>query len=445
MAAIQGNGVLDYVCNWYVKAAQYMQGAHTPAAFVSTNSITQGEQAGLLWNHLFQHYHIKIHFGHRTFAWASEARGMAHVHVVIVGFGVFDVTNKRIYEYETTTEEPTVTTAANISPYLVEGPDRAVTNRTEPLCDVPKMSWGNKPTDGGHLLLSPAERQELIAAEPDVAMLIRPYMGGQDFLNSQERYCLWLKDIPPSELRRHPSILTRIEAVRAFRLASKAATTRAYAQYPTLFRQIAQPETDYLAVPEVSSENRSYIPIAYVLHNVICSNTVQFVAGATLYHLAILTSAIHMAWMRTTCGRLKSDYRYSNTLVYNNFPWPNPNPAQRVKVEEKAQAVLDARAPHLPPRGMSTLADLYNPLTMPPALAKAHAELDKAVEKCYRPEPFHSDRERVEHLFRLYEQLTAPLLPAALRTRSRRTGAPFAQKLPRRGRTPNLPSQEFPI
>ncbi|MEI6279190.1 MAG: type IIL restriction-modification enzyme MmeI [Verrucomicrobiae bacterium] len=437
--SIQGNGVLDYVSNWYAKACQFIQGTRIPVAFVSTNSITQGEQAGLLWNHLFQHFGIKILFAHRTFAWASESRGKAHVHVVIVGFGMFDNPNKGIYDYETNDGEPTVTIVRNISPYLVAGPDRAVATLSFPLCEVPKMSWGNKPTDGGHFLLTPQERMELISAEPDAAQLIRPYMGGQDFLNNQERYCLWLKDAAPGLLRRLPGVMARVEAVRTFRLASRAPTTRAFASHPTLFRQIAQPDGDYLAVPEVSSENRRYIPIAYVSREVICANTVQFIPGATHFHFGVLTSAMHMAWMRAVCGRLKSDYRYSNALVYNNFPWPNPTAEQRARVETCAAAVLAAREPHLPPRGMSTLADLYDPLTMPPALSKAHADLDRAVERCYRAEPFHSDRERVEHLFRLYEQLTAPLLPASPRTKMRRQTAATTGPRPRRARTPGLP------
>ena len=423
MDAIQGNGVLDYVCNWYVRGVQYVQGTRVRVGFVSTNSITQGEQVGLLWNHLFQQYGIKIHFAHRTFAWASEARGKAHVHVVIVGFGAFDVPNKPIYDYETTSGEPTVAIVSNISPYLVAGPDRAVSNRTLPLSDVPKMSWGNKPTDGGNLILSPEERAQLLADEPDAAPFVRRYMSGGDFINGIERYCLWLCDADPSALRRLSKVMVRVEAVRRSRLESKAASTRAFAKQPTLFRQIAQPDSDYLAIPEVSSEKREYIPMAYLSSEVICSNKIQFVPAATHYLFGVLTSAMHMAWMRQVAGRLESRYSYSNTLVYNSFPWPNPTPAQHERVEQAARAVLAAREPHLPPRGQSTLADLYDPNTMPRELLRAHTELDKAVEKSYRPEAFRSDRERVEHLFRLYEQLTAPLLPAtpARKRRGRKT------------------------
>ena len=345
----------------------------------------------------------------------SEARGKAHVHVVIIGFATFDTANKLIYDYEG--DGVTVSEAKNISAYLVEGPDRTVTNRTDPLCNVPKMNWGNKPTDGGHFILSPSERAELIKQEPGAKKFIRPYMSGGDFINGDERYCLWLVDAEPGELRNLPRVMDRVELVRQSRLESKAESTRRYAKFPTLFRQIAQPDSDYLAIPEVSSERRHYIPIAYLPKEVICSNKIQFIPKATLFHFGVLTSVMHMAWMRQVCGRLKSDYSYSNSLVYNNFPWPErATDKQRAAVEAKAQAVLDARQ-QFPD---ATLADLYDPLAMPPALAKAHAELDRAVDLCYRPEKFESDRQRVEYLFALYEKLTAPLLPAVKAIRPRR-------------------------
>lgn len=409
MAHIPAAGVIDFVANWHIKAADYIQGTKTKVAFVSTNSLCQGEQASLLWSELFGRYGVKIHFAHRTFAWESEARGKAHVHCIIVGFANFDTTSKILYDYDVDPEHPTATRVSNISPYLTEGPDRAVSNRSEPLCAVPKMSWGNKPTDGGHLILSPEERKELIAKEPGAAKFIRRYMSGGDFINDEERYCLWLKDAAPNELRQLPLVLERIEAVRLMRLASKAESTRKFAAYPALFRQIAQPDSDYLAVPEVSSERRSIIPIAFLSKEIICSNKIQFVPEATLWHFGILTSSMHMAWMRLVCGRMKSDYSYSNTLVYNNFPWPDEaTPEQKKSVEKAAQAILDARAKH----AASTLADLYDPKTMPADLVKGHADLDRAVERCYRKEPFPNDRSRVEHLFALYEKLTAPLVPA---------------------------------
>src|ERR1035437_9167080 len=438
LAHIQARGVLDYVCNWYVKAAEFIQGTKAVVAFVSTNSITQGEQAGILWTELFGRYHLKILFGHRTFAWESEARGKAHVHVVIVGFAAFDTGNKRIYDYESGSDHATVDVVKNISPYLVEGPDRAVNNRTSPLCDVPKMSWGNKPTDGGHFLLSPEERAQLLKEEPEARKFIRPYMGGHDFINREKRYCLALVSPGPDELRKLPKVKERVELVREFRAKSKAESTRRYVRFPTLFRQIAQPDSDYLAVPEVSSENRPYIPIAFVPQEVICSNTVQFVPGDTLYQFGALTSKMHMAWVRQVCGRLEWGYRYSNRLVYNNYPWPpSPTSKQKEAVEVAAQKVLDVRA-QFPG---ATLADLYDPLSMPPALVKAHAQLDRAVDLCYRSQPFTSERQRVEYLFSLYEQLTAPLLPAAKPKRAARKKAVYA-KPPRAPVHPSLTPEQ---
>ena len=417
LSNIQARGVLDYVCNWYVKAAEYIQSTGVIVGLVSTNSITQGEQVGILWSELFRRYRLKISFAHRSFAWASEARGKAHVHVVIIGFAALNVTNKRIYDYDGGGEQVTVSVVKNISPYLIESSDLVVTNRTSPLGDVPKMSWGNKPTDGGHFLLSPEERSQLLEAEPGAEVFIRPYMGGFDFINGERRYCLWLAGADADQLRKLPKVMERVEQVREFRARSKAESTRRYAKFPTLFRQIAQPESDYLAVPEVSSENRPYIPIAFVSKNVICSNTVQFVPDATLYQFGVLTSVMHMAWVRQVCGRLESRYRYSNSLVYNNYPWPEaPNTKQRVAVEVAAQGVLDSRKKF--PK--ATLADIYDPLAMPPTLVKAHAELDRAVELCYRPQPFQNDRQRVEHLFALYDKLTAPLIAPAKKSRRKK-------------------------
>jgi len=405
MGHLNSSGVLDFVCNWHVKATDFM--AENPvirSALVSTNSICQGEQAGILWSYLLSRG-VKIQFAHRTFQWSSEARGQAAVHCVIVGFGLKDAAEKWLFDYDTPKSEPHAIKVANINPYLVDAPDLVVTNRSTPLCDVPRMSWGNKPTDGGHLILTLDERDELLLREPAAAPYIRPYISGGDFINGVQRYCLWLKDVNPTALRHLPLVMARIEQVRQTRLASKAATTRDFARYPTLFRQIAQPDSDYLAVPEVSSERRPFIPIAFVLQEVICSNTVQFVPNATLYHFGMLCSTMHMAWMRTACGRLKSDYRYSNTIVYNNFPWPQPSDKQQAVIEAAAQAVLDARAKF----PTATLADLYDPLTMPPELVKAHQALDKAVDAAYGKASFKSEAERVAFLFERYQQLTAPL------------------------------------
>ena len=444
---MKGVGVLDYVACWYLKAARYIEGTRIPVAFVSTSSITQGEQVGILWGELFQRYRLKIQFAHRTFAWSSEARGKANVHVVIIGFAGWNDAKKLIWDYHVDAEKPTISSASNISPYLVEGSDLFLTNRSNPLCDVPRMVWGSQPRDGGNLLMTTEEKAELIAVEPGAKRWIRPYTGADEFINGIERWCLWLVNIPPGELRRLPRVLARVDAVRAMRSASRAEATRKKSDTPTLFAQIAQPETDYLLIPLHSSETRKYVPIGFMPAEFVASNACSIVPDATPYEFGVLTSSMHMAWMKAVCGRLESRYRYAKDIVYNNFPWPSPTPAQRERVEEKARAMLAAREPHLPPRGLATLADLYDPNTMPRDLLRAHAELDRAVERCYRAEPFHSDRERVEHLFRLYEQLSAPLLPATLRRRGRGRGPATTaprQPRPRNQRTPGLPSQSRP-
>ena len=409
---IDSRGVLDYVSNWYAKSAEYIQGTQITVAFVSTNSITQGEQAGILWRELFSGYHVKIHFAHRTFAWQSEARGAAHVHVVIIGFGNFDVPRKRIYDYEGSDGQVVVQEVGNISAYLIEGSDVVLPNRSKPLCDVPAMRYGSKPTDDGNFILSSVERAQLLASHPSASKFIRQYLGARDVLDGEKRWCLWLEGAQPSELKAIPEIMRRVEAVRAFRNASAAATTRQYANYPTLFRQNAESSHDFILVPGHTSSSRRYIPFAYFGSANIASNACFLIPDASHYHFGILSSAMHMAWVKQFCGRIKSDWRYSKDIVYNNFPWPtNATPKRQLAVTAAAEAVLAARSPFLPPHGRSTLADLYDPLTMPPTLAKAHASLDRAVDRCYRSDPFKSDRDRVEHLFARYEALTAPLLP----------------------------------
>ena len=418
-SGINGSGVLDYVSAWYVRAAQLIQGATSKVAFVSTNSIVQGEQVGLLWGPLLSQYHIKIHFAHRTFKWNNEAKGNAAVHVVIIGFAAFDSSSKYIYEYETIGGEPHAVSVANINPYLVDARDVALRTRSQPLGAVPPMIWGNKPTDGGNFLFDSAtERDEFLTKEPNASPWIRPFISGEDFIKGRYRYCLWLKDIPPSELKALPEVRKRVEGVRRMRLESKAEATRRKANTPTLFAQTSQPNSDYLAVPEVSSERRLYIPVGFVPGEVIASNTIQIVPNATHWHFGIITSLMHMTWMKYTCGRMKSDYRYSNTVVYNNFPWPtSPTPKQISAVETAAQAVLDTRVSF----AGSTLADLYDPLTTPPALVKAHNTLDRAVDACYRSQPFVSEVKRMEFLFDLYEQYTAPLLVPTKKRASKRS------------------------
>ena len=411
-------GDLDFVSGWYFKAADYIQGTEIKVGLVSTNSITQGEQVSVLWPALFDRYKIKLHFAHRTFAWVSEARGKAHVHVVIIGFGIGDVTTKRITDYDTDPQSPTVTVVSNISPYLTEGSNTVVRKERNPLGAVPEMRCGNKPSDDGNFILTNKEKTAFLAHEPGAAKFLRPYTGAQEFINGWQRWCLWLKDATPAELRAMPAVMKRVEAIRDFRRKSSAAPTRKMAAMPTRFFFESQPATDYILIPEVSSERRNYIPIGFVSKDVISANTNFLIPSADRFLFGVLTSAMHMVWVRQIGGRLKSDYRYSGSLVYNTFPWPEaPTPAQRSAVEKAAQRVLDARAAF----PASTLADLYDPLAMPPALAAAHTALDKAVDKCYRRDPFPADRARIEHLFVLYEKLTAPLAPTA-KTKSKRAG-----------------------
>jgi len=413
---VKGGGVLDYVTGWYFRAAEYIRGTRIIVGFVSTNSISQGEQVGILWSELFTRYHLKIHFAHRTFAWESEARGKAHVHVVIIGFGAVDTANKRIYDYENGGEKVAVSVARNISPYLVEGSDIVVLSRSKRIGAVPEIVFGNMPNDGGHLLLTEDEKMDLLEKEPGAKKFIRVFLGAQEFINGERRWCLWLKDASPDEIRAMPEVRRRVEEVRKHRATSKRQTTKNLANTPTLFGEIRQPESTYLLIPSVSSENRKYIPIGFMPKTIIGSNLVLFVPHARLYHFGVLSSAMHMAWVRQVCGRLKSDYRYSNKLVYNNYPWPeSPSEKQLASVETAAQGVLDVRKEYLT-KG-ATLADLYDPLAMPPGLTKAHTELDRAVDRCYRSQPFTSDRQRVEFLFALYERITTPLLPTRRKNR----------------------------
>ncbi|MBZ0206049.1 MAG: class I SAM-dependent DNA methyltransferase [Flavobacteriales bacterium] len=406
---VRGAGTLDFVCGWYGLAAQYMW-AHgdkqTRSAFVSTNSITQGEQVGALWGPLLAKG-IKIHFAHRTFRWNNEARGVAAVHCVIVGFADFDVDKKRLFSYADERGEPNEQVVRNINPYLVEGPDVVIGSRSKPLCAVPEIGIGNKPIDGGNYLFTDEEKAGFIKIEPGSKKYFRRWLGSAEFINGWQRWCLWLGDTPPSELRSMPEVLKRIEAVKQVRLASKSAPTQKLASTPTRFHVENMPKEAYLIIPEVSSERRPFIPIGFEDPKTLASNLVKILPNATRYHFGMLSSTMHNAWMRSVCGRLKSDYRYSKDIVYNNYPWPEqPTAAQQATVETAAQGVLDARA-QFP---TASLADLYDPLTMPPALVKAHQALDKAVDKCYRPQAFANDAKRVEFLFELYEKYVAGLL-----------------------------------
>lgn len=405
-AKVDGAGVLDYVTAWYVKAARFIQDTGIRCAFVSTNSIAQGEQVGILWNELFNRCRVKIYFAHRTFSWSNEARGNAAVHVVIIGFGANDIDNKRIFDYTDIKGEPQERKAKNINPYLVEGSDLVILKRRTPISNAPPISFGSMPNDGGHLLLTDEEKETLLKQEPEAEKWIKPLLSAREFLNGENRWCFWLVGIQPQELKRLKLVSERVEQVKKMRSESSRDATRKLAAFPTLFGENRQPHTDFVLIPLHSSENRKYIPLGFFDKNHIANNSTSVVPNATLYHFGVMMSEMHMAWVRQVCGRLESRYRYSNEVVYNNFPFPlNPTDAQKKKVEEAAQGVLDARAKY----PGSSLADLYDPVTMPPDLVRAHQALDKAVDLCYRPQAFPNELGRIEFLFGLYEQYTAPM------------------------------------
>jgi len=430
-SGIDNAGLLDFVAAWYVKAAQYMKPV-TPSsldsglprcAFVSTNSITQGEQVGVLWAWLLAQG-VHIHFAHRTFSWSNEARGKAAVHCVILGFGLQDLPGKVIYEYDDIKGEPLAVPAQNINPYLVDAPDVVLPRRSKPISSAPEIGIGNKPIDDGNYLFSTEERDAFIAEEPTSAKWFRRWLGSDEFLNGYERWCLWLGDCPPAELRAMPEAMKRVQAVKAFRLASKSPPTQKLAEMPTRFHVENMPDRPYLVMPEVSSERRPFIPFGFEQPTTLCSNLVKIAPGATLYHLGVLSSTMHNAWVRYTCGRLESRYRYSKDIVYNNFPWPDlaassepgtPAYKSRTAIEAAAQGVLDARTQFQQGDKPASLADLYDPLTMPPLLHKAHQKLDTAVDAAYAlcggKKTWKNDAERVAFLFELYQRVTS-LLPA---------------------------------
>lgn len=389
---------IDYVGAWYYRAAQFFHETGVRCAFVSTNSITQGEQVHPLWNTLLNAYNLRIDFAYRTFKWDNEVRGTAAVHCVIIGFSFDDAPRpKRLYD-----EQGNSQLVDNINPYLVNAPDILISTCSKPICPaVPRMTYGNKPA-AKKLILSEEEREQLVSKAPELAPCIRRYMGAEDFINDKPiRYCLWLRDITPALYRKNADIAQRLEAVRQERLKSSAAPTRQAAETPYLFFSATQKPGNYMCIPEVSSERRTYIPIGFLDESIIASNKLLIVPEATLYHFGVLTSGMHMAWVNTVCGRLKSDYQYSGSIIYNTFPWPMPTEEQKAQIEACAQAVLDARAQ----RPDCSLADLYDPLTMPAELRKAHRALDAAVERAYGKK-FENDAERVAHLFGLYKELT---------------------------------------
>ena len=431
VAGLGGSGgTLDYVAAWFIKAGQFCAvNRRIRIAFVSTNSICQGEQVAQLWPILFDRHGLEIAFAHRTFSWGSEARGKAHVHVVIVGLAHRDhePEEKRLFSYPDIKGDPVETRHGGLTAYLFDA--RGVANRhlvvlesTRALSARPPIVFGNMPNDDGNLILSPAERSDLLASYPQAMPFVRPLFGAKDSIDGNYRYCLWLPDADPAVIKSIPPIMERLRRNREYRAASTRKTTRQLADYPGLFGEIRHTEQPYVLIPRHSSERRDFVPFGFCPAESIAHDSCLFMPNASLFDFAILTSRGHMAWLAHIGGRLESRFRYSIGLVYNTFPWPEASPAQRAKVEALAQAVLDARAAH----PTSSLADLYDPDTMPANLRKAHAALDTAVDRLYRAAPFASDRDRVEHLFGRYEALVNPLerLGAARNKRNARKAQP---------------------
>ena len=393
-------GNLDFVTAWYEKAAKYTQGTKIKTAFVSTNSICQGEQVGILWKRLREKYGVVIHFAHQTFKWNNDAPGVAAVYCIIVGFATFDVPKKYLFEYETMKSEPKEKEVNHINGYLVGTEDVFIENRRKPICEVPEIIFGSMPNDGGNFLFTDEEKAEFLKQEPNAEQYIKELISAKEYLNGEKRYCLWLKGADPSVLKSLPKVLERVENVKKLRSDSARKETQELAKTPTLFGEIRQSENNYILIPRHSSENRSYIPMAIFESNKIASDSCLIVTSSGTYDFGILESLQHMVWVKYICGRIKSDFRYSNNLVYNNFPWPeNITEEQKKKVENSAQKVLDVRL-QFP---NSSLADLYDPNTMPPELVKAHDELDRAVDACYGRK-FTSKEDRIEFLFDLYKK-----------------------------------------
>jgi len=388
-------GVLDYVACWYQIASEYIKNTRIECAFVSTNSICQGEQVATLWKDIFEKG-IHINFAYPTFDWSSESTLSASVHCVIVGFASFNRTEKRIYYFNS------YVVAQNINAYLIDGKNVFIDNRTKPICDVPQITKGCQPTDGGHLIIEPEEYEDFIAREPNAKKYIKKLIGAKEFITGTHRYCLWLVGVSPKELQKMPLVMERIRKVREMRLNSTDQGTNKLADTPTLFRETYNPE-DFIVVPSATTKRRRYIPLGFMHGDVISTNLNLIIPDASLYHFGVLTSNVHMAWTRVVCGRLREHYRYSKNIVYNNFPWPTPTEEQKIKIEQTAQMILDARA--LYPD--SSLADLYDPLTMPPELQKAHNANNKAVMQAYGFSVRDmSEEDCVAELMKLYQQLT---------------------------------------
>ena len=400
-------GNLDYVCCWYKKASEYMKNTYIRAALVSTNSVSQGESVATLWKPLFQEG-IKINFAYRTFVWNSESNNQAHVHCVIIGFSYIGYSKVNNGAMEKANTMPVIysgeqaQTVSHINAYLVEADDVFIETRKKSISQVPTMVFGNMANDGGNLFLDEDEYNSFIEKNPNVEKYIKPFLGAYEFINKKKRFCLWLVDASPNEIKQMPDVLTRIKTIREMRASSSRAGTRKLADVPALFGEIRQPDTDYLLIPRHSSQNRRYIPIGYFTKDTICGDANMLIPDASLYLFGVITSKVHMAWVRTVCGRIKSDYRYSKDIVYNNFPWPTPTEAQKAKIEKTAQGILDARAKYPD----SSLADLYDEVLMPPELRKAHQANDRAVMEAYGFwGKLNTESECVAQLMKLYQQL----------------------------------------
>ena len=415
-------GTLDYVAAWFILAGAYVKNHGVRIGFVATNSITQGEQVAQLWPLLFERHGLEICFAHRTFAWGSDARGKAHVHVVIIGLNrrQGEKTKKRLFNYSNVDTDPVESEHTILSPYLtgadtIASPFLTVNIENNPINGFRKMIIGSKPIDGGNYILSQSERQKLLESEPEASEFIRPYVGAREFLQNKQRWIISLHDAAPEQINRMPQIKAMVSSVRQFRMKSKSAPTLKLAETPTLYHVNVIPRSAFLIIPEVSSERREYVPIGWLEPPVIPSNLVRVLEDASLIEFALLTSAMHMSWLRNIGGRLKSDYRYSISLVYNTFPTPPgyPNSLNSPTLERAAESVLEARA-EFP---SASLATLYDPDIMPPRLRQAHNALDREVDKLYRRSGFGSDRERFEHQLALYERMKAPFLQEARKDR----------------------------
>ena len=388
---------IDFVAGWYYKASELIQNTNIKCALVSTNSITQGEQVAAIWKPLFEQFGIHFDFAYRTFRWDSEANIKAHVHCVILGFSSCESKKEKVIYLN----ESQKVTAKNINGYLIDAPDIFIENTKKSICDVPEMVKGSIPVDGGNLIIESDEYDVFIQNEPQAQKFIKQFYGAQEFLHNEKRYCLWLVGANPTDLKKCPLIMERVQKVKEMRLASSKEATRKFADYPTRFMEIRQPESNYILIPSHSSESRRYIPFGFVSPNIICGNANLLIPNASLYHFGILTSNVHNAWMRVVSGRLEMRYRYSNTIVYNNFPWPNPTDEQKKKIEQTAQAILNAREKY----PESSLADLYDETLMPPELRKAHQTNDKAVMQAYGFSTKMTESECVAELFKLYKRL----------------------------------------